>query len=174
MVALRSFCGPEGDVDARRPPLRKPHAADWLSLQQAACELDVSVSTVRRMIRRGQLRNRIVPRPGGFAYLIYLPNSRHALLGAHNHRGAPGGATRASLRLVDDEFEHDALEAGAPRDHEIERLETQVEQLWHALARALRDRRSMASRAEPTPAADDAGPYARYRALARKRRWWRF
>ncbi len=134
MVALRSFCGPEGDVDARRAP----NAADWLSLQQAACELGLSVSTVRRMIRRGQLRNRIVPRPGGFAYLIYLPNSRHAQLGAHDHRDAPVGSTRSGLRLVDAEFERDRRQDDVAPADEIRRLKVQVQHLSHALARAAR------------------------------------
>jgi len=170
MVALRSLLGPEGDVDARRPP-PKPNPADWLSLQQAACELNVSVSTLRRMIRRGQVRNRIVPRPGGFAYLIYLPNSRHALLGPHNHHDAPADSTRSGLRMVDAEFENDTIDADA-RDHEISRLEAQVEHLSQALSRALRDRRTLVSPPELAP--EGGSPYERYRSLARKRRWWRF
>ena len=36
----------------------------WLTLPQAACELGVSVSTVRRLVRKEQLESRPVPRPG--------------------------------------------------------------------------------------------------------------
>jgi hypothetical protein len=84
MVALRSIFARDDDDRDPEPPLPRPDPADWLTLQQAACELNVSISTARRMIRKGKLRNRIVPRPGGFAYLVYLPNSRHANgLGGH-------------------------------------------------------------------------------------------
>jgi hypothetical protein len=174
MVALRSFCGPEGDVDARQPP----NAADWLSLQQAACELGLSVSTVRRMIRRSQVRNRIVPRPGGFAYLIYLPNSRHAQLGAHDHRDVPADSTRSGLRLVDAEFERDRVRDDAARGDEIRLLKAQVQHLSHALTRALRDRQGQPARttvaSSTAKSTSSGGPYARYRSIARKRRWWRF
>jgi len=109
-----------------------------------------------------------VPRPGGFAYLIYLPNSRHARLGAHNHRAA--ASTRSGLRVVGADFAQDALDDGA-RDRQIRFLEAQVEHLSRALSRALRDRQSLAA---PPDFAPGGGPYALYRSLTRKRRWWRF
>lgn len=179
MVALRSFCGPEGDADERGLSVGRQNAADWLSLQQTACELGVSLSTVRRMIRRGKIRNRIVPRPGGFAYLLYLPNSRHARLGAHHHRDAPSSSARSGLRLVDAEFERDAAAGVGAHSGEIRRLQAQVRQLSHALAQAVQGGHQPAPAlrhdAAPDAAAPDpAAPYARYRALARGRRWWRF
>ncbi len=174
MVALRSFCGPEGDADARGLSIGRQNAADWLSLQQTACELGVSLSTVRRMIRRGKIRNRIVPRPGGFSYLLYVPNSRHARLGAHHHRDAPSDSARSGLRLVDAEFERDAAGDSGAHSGEIRRLQTQVRQLSHALARAVQGGRQPAPAPRHDAAPDPAAPYARYRALARKRRWWRF
>ena len=152
MVALRSFDGPEGDVDARRPPRPKASASDWLPLQQAACELGVSPATARRMIRRGQLRNRMVPRPGGFAYVVYLPNSRHGLVGLAGQH-----ATHAFRRH-------------APPPGAVQRIEAEFGRLSRTLSRALLNHRDGA----PARVAEIAGPYARYRWLARKRRWWRF
>ncbi|HYM15659.1 MAG TPA: helix-turn-helix domain-containing protein, partial [Dehalococcoidia bacterium] len=103
MVALRSR--DETGADAGAPPSPGPapwpDPADWLSLQQAACELQLSPSTVRRMIRKGQLRNRIVPRRGGFRYLVYLPNSRHARMQALEPAAPPAVEPRRRLRLVD-------------------------------------------------------------------------
>ena len=152
MVALRSFDGSEGDVDAWRPPRPKLNPSDWLPLQQAACELGVSPATARRMIRRGQLRNRMVPRPGGFAYVVYLPGSRHALVGLTGQHVA-----HTSCRH--------ALPHGA-----VQKIEAELARLSRSFSRALHNHRDDAS----PRAAEIAGPYARYRWLARKRRWWRF
>jgi excisionase family DNA binding protein len=100
MVALRSLSGP-GDDAARDGRAAQPDPADWLTLQQAACELGISAGTARRMIRKGRLRNRIVPRPGGFAYLIYLPQSRHARgLHVDAHTDVPAAPPREPLSLA--------------------------------------------------------------------------
>ena len=132
-------------------PEPDPDPADWLSLQQAACELDVSISTLRRMIRKGKVRHRIVPRHGGYGYLVYIPNSLHA-------QGAAHGRAPTELR---------AAERARIRD-----LEDQVERLSNALARALRQRQTLPPDGAPDAASDDDAPYARYRWLARKRTWW--
>ena len=57
--------------------------------------------TARRMIRRGELRNRIVARPGGFAYLVYLPNSWHAQFAAHAHRAVAESQNRPYTDLAE-------------------------------------------------------------------------
>ena len=120
--------------------------------------IGVSPGTARRMIRRGQLRNRIVARPGGFAYLVYLPNSWHARFTEHAH-------DTAVVQPVADE---PLVVAGRAswRDR--------GEAAWSALAQSI-------ERALHPPATQSHlrlvqadGPYARYRRLARKRRWWRF
>jgi hypothetical protein len=130
-------------------PEPETHASDWLPLQQAACELGVSPGTARRMIRRGELRNRIVARPGGFAYLVYLPNSWHARCAPSALRPTAGEASAFSWQ------EH-------------------AERAWDALVPAVR-------RALRAPAPDRQlrvveadGPFAQYRWLARRRRWWHF
>lgn len=174
MLALRSFQGPDELPEPYRNAISKPSAVDWLSMQKAACELDVSVSTLRRMIRKGRIRNRIVPKRGGFAYLIYLPNSRHArLLNGDNHDSAKATLSLVP-RTVDEDQTSPEMMPTISRDDEIRALRSQVQRLSEALARALR----MKQRSLPTgigdPSADPVDPYGRYRWLARKHRWWPF
>jgi len=165
MVALRSVPGRDEDERDAEPRMARPNPADWLTLQQAACELGVSASTARRMIRKGKLRNRVVPRPGGFAYLVYMPNSRHATA-LSRHGCAPLGDDHSPLDL-------DAYrQQRSGSDERVRALERQVEQLSDALSRAL-----LASRRKGRAAGarvDRAQPFAQYRALVRRRRWWPF
>jgi hypothetical protein len=181
MVALRSIAETAGSAGDEPLPPPRPEPADWLSLQQAACELNLSISTVRRMIRRGQLRNRIVPRRGGFRYLIYLPNSRHAKMESCRH--AEDGALapprlvqqRPHLRLVRDRAPTFAAEdepEEIPVD-EVRRLEIRAERLSRSLSRALIANRTSAPDDLPCTEIDPDDPYGRYRWLARRRRkWW--
>ena len=145
------------------PPEPDPDPGDWLNVQRAACELNVSISTLRRMIRKGRLRNRIVPRRGGYAYLIYLPGSRHARGLVH---AKPFAAAFASWSATIT-FARRNTRASA-----TSRSRSSVSR--NALARALKQKQT----ALPDGAADGAvevdTPYARYRWLARKRRWWPF
>jgi hypothetical protein len=174
MVALRSSYGPV--QHAADEPLPRPDPADWLTLQQAACELNVSVSTARRMIRKGRLRNRIVPRRGGFAYLVYLPDSRHKQAFANGHACSPpplslaNGNGRAPIDLQG--------YASRKRDErsveQIQRLEAQVERLSLALSSALKTKQKSLPRGMGEPTVNPADPYARYRWLARRKRWWPF
>jgi hypothetical protein len=173
VVALRTLGSAALDADdAPYEPLPRPNPNDWLTLEQAACELGCSVSTIRRRIRSGELRNRIVPRKGGYAYRIYIQNSRHG---------------RASLtgELACAPTERTKREPLAPRDMQAFRRARQarmaspmappgpVGRIGEALARVLGAQRM------PLPAGAEAGmqhddPYARYRWLVRKqRRWWR-
>jgi len=151
--------------------------ADWLTLQQAACELGLSISTVRRMIRDGRLRNRIVSRRGGFAYLVYVPGNRHnAPDGPHAcGQDAPSeGHQPASNDHVAPPRGDPAADARrSEQEQEIRRLERQVENLSHALARALKVKQVSL----PPGIGGESGavdPYARYRWLVRRRKWWPF
>ncbi len=175
MVALRSPGGSEGSADAGYS-MPRPDAADWLTLQQAACELNISVSTARRMIRKGRLRNRIVPRRGGFAYLIYLPDSRHKTLGAHAcHTGIQEAPSREPASFEDYARRRAGTEPNEQaRDQQIEQLEEQVQHLSEALSRALRVKQKALPAGMGDPALNPTEPYARYRWLVRKRRWWPF
>lgn len=173
MVALRSAFGRDDDDERDAgPSLPKPNPADWLTLQQAACEMNISISTARRMIRKGKLRNRIVPRPGGFAYLVYLPNSRHATaLGPHGCTPASMIDERAPRELL--AFRRLQHENASAIDH-VRELEEQVEQLSDALARTLKMKQQASPSGMARPAQDVRDPYARYRWLARRKRWWPF
>jgi excisionase family DNA binding protein len=175
MLALRSFQGPDELPQRYRASGSRQEASDWLSMQQAACELGVSNSTVRRMIRKGRLRNRIVPRRGGFAYLIYLPDSRHAQI---RSTAAPIDA-RGRLSLIRPSTEEidvtpASTDDASARDARIIALETQVERLSDALSRALRlkQRDLPVGIGDPTERMTD--PYARYRWLVRRHWWWPF
>jgi hypothetical protein len=163
--------------------------ADWLTLQQAACEFNVSISTLRRRLREGKLRNRIVPRRGGFAYLIYAPGNRHtspdglAVCG-HREPSAPHEETDDLHRNgAPSSNGHDVpslyARSAAPHERieqeaEIRRLERQVENLSHALSRALRVKQVALPPGLGSPTDNPDDPYARYRWLVRRRRWWRF
>jgi hypothetical protein len=172
MVALRSESGRDEDGRDAQRGLPRPDPADWLTLQQAACELNVSISTARRLIRKGKLRNRIVPRPGGFAYLVYLPNSRHANgLGLHACAPPPLEDERAPRDLTAYRASRNGHSA---TDEQVRRLEQQVEHLSEALSRALRTKQKALPPGIGQPTVNPDDPYARYRWLARRRRWWPF
>jgi len=177
MLALRSlFASHPSRVDAPEPLVRRPDPHDWLSLPQAARELNLSVSTVRRMIRKGRLRSRIVPRRGGYAYLVHLPESRHG--------SAPGAsATHArlavhpapALHLVSAVEATETADAGIdPRDARMRMLEQQVEHLSQALCRALKLKQKTLPAGMGDPRDNALDPYARYRWLVRRHRWWPF
>jgi len=168
MLALHAV---DRRAEEREPAddMPQPNPHDWLTLEQAACELGVSVSTVRRRLRRGQLRNRIVPRKGGFAYRIYIEGSRHGRdLELHGHPAAPPPAAAMPRDLV--AFRRERDQRAAARPHHGHGLELPLERISESLIRALR----MQSTLPATEAAGDGQTYARYRALVRKRRWWQF
>jgi hypothetical protein len=115
-----------------------------------------------------------VPRPGGFAYLIYLPQSRHARgLHVDAHTDVPAAPPREPLALAGFARPHEAG-AGEDAEAEIRRLEAQVERLSDALSRALRLKQKALPPGIGAAAANRASPYERYRWLARRRRWWPF
>lgn len=178
MVAMQPVRGPaDRGAQSAEERLPQPNPRDWLTLEQAACELGVSVSTVRRRLRRGLLRNRVVPRKGGFAYRIYIENSRHgrdADLHGHAPPAAPAAAPIAVRAPSDLAAFRRARQArqGKPRPNLGRGLELPLERISESLIQALR------LNSVAMPAAAGAGAprgdqtYERYRALVRKRRWW--
>ena len=158
------------------PAPSRPDPADWLSLQHAACELNVSPSTIRRMIRKGQLRNRIVPRRGGFRYLIYLPDSRHAQMDAQRPCSAPAEKEPRRQRLIADTgalSRRKDAKVDDPLAAEVRALEARAERLNRSLSRALLANRAAPPDALPYTEISPDDPYGRYRWLARRRRhWW--
>jgi len=153
-------------ADSAIPPLDAP---DWLTLQQAACEMGVSPSTVRRLVRGGRLLNRMVPHRGGFAYLVFVPGSRHGAQKATNGK-------RRRLWLVKGSRPESPPAPLPPVDEQkrIADLETQVEHLSHALSRALRAKQRELPHGIGDPNDNPKDPYARYRWVARRPRWWPF
>lgn len=153
------------------PPAKSP---DWLTLHQASCELGVSPSTVRRMVREGRLLNRMVAHRGGFAYLVFIPQSRHGVLKQQEPK-------RRRLWVIRGQRDHapqepqPSLAAASDPDAQatIASLERQVDQLSHALSRALRTKQRALPAGIGDPGINARSPYARYRWL-RRRRWWPF
>jgi excisionase family DNA binding protein len=164
MLAARPR-GSDGD-GAHWPGDPRDESADWLTMQQAACELNVSLSTVRRRIRSGELRNRMVPHRGGFAYVVYVPGSRHAMGLACTHG--------AHVRPEGSRNGHRPAAPPTAPDPYVRELEEQVERLSQALARALRVKQRVLPEGMGEPGLNPSDPYARYRWLVRRRRWWPF
>jgi hypothetical protein len=175
MVALRALKRDTAPLSGNQhgmPPLDSP---DWLTLQQAACELGVSASTVRRMVRDGRLLNRMVPHRGGFAYLVFVGGSRHARLRDHEH----GRPAKRRLWAVKRSSETPITpvaggETTLEDQRTIAQLERQVDQLSYALSRALRTRQRALPAGMGEVDVNPANPYARYRWIARRPRWWPF
>ena len=187
MVALRAPLRALDDApDGGWPLLPRPpcgpsgNPRDWLTLEQAACELGVSVSTVRRRIRNGQLSNRIIPRKGGFAYRIYIPDSRHGrepLACVTPGRTAAGPPALAPRDLEAYRLEREArlrrVHLPPGRQERPASIDRRLAGVAEAVARVLGSQRMpLAERMVPPTPADPPAPYARYRALVRRRRWW--
>lgn len=173
MLALRASLSPDPAPDSNAGKRPRPGIEDWLPLQQAACELGLSHETVRRLIRNGKLRHRVVPRPGGFSYLVYLPNSRHSrAFGDAPAAGAPRLTLLAQPPARDPVPEAVAVEQ--PRRDDLHALELQVKHLSEALARSLRVKQRSLPPGIGDPGQSTTDPYGRYRWLTRKRRWWPF
>jgi predicted site-specific integrase-resolvase len=128
-----------------------------MSLRQAARELDVSVSTVRRWMLEGRLRSRIAARGRRFCYQVrveHVPESPTA-------PDVPTDIVQ-HLRLQLEAKE----ERLAQMEQDLKRQEEQIRNLSTALAQAL----------QRNHGSDGAssGPFDKYRWLARRRRWWPF
>jgi hypothetical protein len=144
-----TFTRPAGKA---KPP--EPESTRWLSMRHAACELDVSVSTVRRWLQSGKLRSRVVTRGRRKYYYVQMPES-----------GAPRSPERVShivdhLRKQMDQRDEEL----AIRQQELNRQEKQIANLSRALARAISQ--------NGTPHGEAVSPYEKYRSIARRRRFW--
>jgi DNA-binding transcriptional MerR regulator len=170
MLALRSALERAQHAYEPAPARTGADPADWLSLKQAACELGLSISTVRRMVRTGRLRHRIVPRRGGYTYLVYLASSRHARGRAHATDSIEG--ERPDLRIVSESRTPESVAAVSAE--RVRMLEQQVEHLSEALSRALKLKQKALPEGMGDPGVNGADPFARYRWLVRRRRWWPF
>lgn len=166
MRALRGNAGALGNALRAPGDTSLPVASDWVTIEQAACALGVSSSTVRRRMGAGALPYRVIVHKGRRTYRVHLP-------GHHSHiaEGEAPAVVDLTARIRARERQRAADDPGA-RELAIQRLEQQVDHLSEALARALR------TRARPpvggAALADPTDPYRRYRELVRRRRWWPF
>ena len=64
----------------------------WVSLDEAASRLGVSIKTLRRRIQKGQIQAQKVEIPGGFTYRVQFPPQKVA-------RGIPILSTGLASRL---------------------------------------------------------------------------
>jgi hypothetical protein len=167
----------DADV-APEPRVSRSNPNDWLTVSQAACELGVSSTTIRRRIHLGLLRTQTVPRNGGFSYRVYLPDSRHGRdesLRAITEAQRPPAPERDPIDLTAYRHRRDQLREAQPKKHardERPRIEGQPERLPEALMQAL----SLQPRPLRASLAGASGgdPFGQYRQLVRKRRWWPF
>jgi hypothetical protein len=167
MTAPRPARRDEIDHATHEPALPPQDSPDWLTLQQAACEMGVSMSTVRRMVRGGRLLNRMVPHRGGFAYLVFIPGSHHGAQKQQQPR-------RRRLWLIKPDVQDEPEPDREVSERKISELERQLDQMAHALSRALRTKQRALPDGMGQPDVNPENPYARYRWLRRKRRWWPF
>ncbi len=180
VVTLRALGSTVFEADDAPPDaLWSANPNDWLTLEQAACELGCTAATVRRRIGRGELRSRIVPRKGGLAYRVYIPGSRHgsALFAAHP-APMPSGSARQPLAPVDMAAYRRARAARiasrpAVGGAALRRLEEIVMRVAGELGRVLGSQRMPSAEAAEQGRGSCEGPYAHYRRLVREqRRWW--
>jgi len=131
--------------------------ARWMSLRRAACHLDVCPSTLRRRMRKGELPWRVVNHGRRWSYEVLVPPG----LTSCDEQAQPGVVSLGG-------YLHDRLEEteeeSARLTQELKRQEQMIENLSQALARA---------RAGNHHGPEDS-PYAKYRQLARRLRWWPF
>jgi len=144
---------------AEQGPTPKADGARWLTLRRAACCLDVCPSTLRRRMRKGELPWRVVNHGRRWHYEVLVP------AGPWPSR-CDDQARDGVLSLG--AYRHDRLETteeeAARLTREVQRQEWLIEDLSQALARARSGNHH----------GPDEGPYAKYRQLARRRRWWLF
>src|SRR5215212_5855918 len=76
-------------------------ATQLVSIQEAAARLGVSVDTVRRRLKRGELTGEREPTPQGFVWRVALPIGGHA----PEQPDAPAGALSSVVDSLEDAVE---------------------------------------------------------------------
>jgi chromosome segregation ATPase len=119
---------------------------ELVTMTAAARRLGVSTDTIKRRLRRGELKGRKQPRPQGFTWLIELEaeveNSNGTRAATHAHTDASTDAsTGASDRLEDFLASLQSQVAAqqaqlVAKDHQIEIKDRQIEQLHVLLQQA--------------------------------------
>jgi excisionase family DNA binding protein len=73
----------------------------FITVAQAAFQLGVSEDTVKRRIRRGELRGKQVPRPQGYVWLVELSTTRYQDAGRSTDHGSNGTYARDTAQHHD-------------------------------------------------------------------------
>lgn len=152
MSALPSFIFAKPAIEEARPP--EPQGDRWLSLRHAACELDVSTSTVRRWLQTGKLRSRLVTRGRRKYYYVLMPETP-----ARANPGRVSNIVDHMRKQLDQRNEELAL-----RGQYLQRQEDQIANLSRSLSRAIGQNGATAGNGD--------SPYEKYRSIVRRRRFW--
>ena len=171
------------------PPVT-PHR---VPIPEAARVLGVSIPTVKRRLKRGELAGERERTPSGFKWLVLLPLAEGAESPPPESPGPPTGESPAAPRespvspLVTQRAQemaaytrqlleplHARLEAQAER---IGRLEEQLERATAELAESraqLAEARTAAQSYAPAVGAPETNEGAAAQSYARRRPWWRW
>src|SRR5918992_3522033 len=115
---------------------------ELVTMTEAARRLGVSTDTIKRRLRRGELKGRKQPRPQGFTWLIELEakveNSNGTRAATHAHTDASTGASDYLEDFIASLQSQVAVQQGqlVAKDHQIEIKDRQIEQLHVLLQQA--------------------------------------
>jgi excisionase family DNA binding protein len=150
-------------------------AERWVTIAEAADALGVSIDTVRRRIKRGEVAHRQTRTPAGFRYEIRLDGSPRSDAEVGGHVG--GVSTQAAQ----------ALEAGhlaqLVRDFQAEALrQTQAAAMWQARAEFLASQleeaqqqvRALEAPKLAAPLPTQSAEVGQAPGQEPRRPWWRF
>lgn len=129
---------------------------ELVSLAEAAQRLGVSVDTIKRRLRRGELQGRQKPRPQGYTWLIEMPDCPAEGFNspASSHAETPAASMvdleaatveivnmRAMLAMVQEQIAAQQAELEARR-REVQELHVLLQQAQKALPAPKEERRS--------------------------------
>jgi excisionase family DNA binding protein len=115
---------------------------ELVTMTEAAQRLGVSTDTIKRRLRRGELKGRKQPRPQGFTWLIELKaefeNGNGTRAATRAHTDASTGALEHLENLIASLRSQVAAqqEQLVAKDHQIETKDRQIEQLHVLLQQA--------------------------------------
>jgi excisionase family DNA binding protein len=119
---------------------------ELVTMTEAARRLGVSTDTVKRRLRRGELKGRKRPRPQGFTWLIELEaeveNGNDTRAATHAHTDAGTDASTGASNHLEDFIASLQSQVAAQqaqlvaKDHQIEIKDRQIEQLHILLQQA--------------------------------------
>ena len=116
---------------------------ELVTMTEAAQRLGVSTDTIKRRLRRGELKGHKQPRPQGFTWLIELEaefeNGNGTRAATHAHTDASTDASTGASDHLEDFIASLRSQVAAQlvaKDHQIETKDRQIEQLHVLLQQA--------------------------------------